>query len=531
MSAQRKDSTSQKGAINLLALLGLTLLLATIPLATKLVGERQETRKFATGPYPTTPSTPKPQEPTPAPTPNSKCACVSGLWKGFGCPTLNQPCGTTAPCRGAGESCGGETACCSGLQCASLPGGKFCAAPTCTNGESRCSGNMVQSCQNGQWRDIQRCDAGCSGGACLQGACSAGATECDGSILKTCVGGTAWTRRSCSYGCSGGGCNVAPTPLAISSLPTGSPLPVGGYTIHPTVPLGGITVSYGLPQFGSTPERPYGFDPFQPCTDPTGQNCEFDPLLALGYSMPALGVAGGLAITSPAWATGAYVGAQSWLSTLPSTAQTALGWGLTATEIGGTGSMAYACSQGNQDACMWGMVGGLAYTETSMVRAIAYQQSVSEFVSEQEYWMNQYAEAVDALRSAGVPLEQLPGEGYVYRQPRGEPGWIVEDPLQLELWQDRLAALEHEFGHEIGRAATGYAPLTRSQVIAEEYMNYSRTASLPYASTEMRSGAERMVNALDQILSWDLPLSTRESMAIQAVSSQTEGEWPLLFLP
>lgn len=482
------------------------------------------------------------------PTPSPTCVCSGGFWSGTGCTAWQQgmPCQEVPSPSPAGPP-PSQCDCAPGEECVAVPGGYQCLVPTCSSGETRCSGSVVQTCQNGQWRDIQRCDAGCSGGSCVR-ACNPGSTRCVGDEQQTCGStGGGWSTRSCSSGCSSGQCLPPPSP---------SPLPAGcagqggscdfkaccpGYACtgpHLTCATamgGGCTSdSYcGTSCYGTSARACVDGQCKLVANDPECEvQVKYQGMVAqalFGAEMIGLGVVGVAILGPPAAtvATTAYVTTQAAISTAPSWVQTAVGLALPAAELAGTTLAALECSLGNQEACMMGMIGGLAYTEQSMVGAIAQQQ----YLAEQAYWRGQYEEALEALASVGVPVENVSGSGYIYRQPRGESGWIVEDPLQFESWQDRLVALEHEFGHEIGRAATDYTPLTRSQVITEEYMNYSRTASSPYASTEMRSDAERIVNALDQILSWDLPLSTRESMAIQTVSSQTEGEWPLLFLP
>ncbi len=293
--------------------------------------------------------------------------------------------------------------CAPGQTCVALPGGYQCVTPVCSEGEKRCSGSFVQECQNGIWRDVERCDAGCSGGICLK-ACSPGATRCVGNDQQICSStGSGWSTRSCPYGCSSGQCLPTPTPGVLPS-PSPSPglalLPSPTETvIQPTVPLGGVTVGYELPQFGSTPERPYGYDIFEPCTDPTGLSCEFDPLMAVGYSIPALGTGAGLLATSPEWAPIVYVTAQAYISTSPEWIQRAIPLTAQGLELGGTTLTTYECSRGNQNACMIGIVGGQIYSESMMVAAISYADEAVEITD-------------DVIAYGGaVPMQESPTVG------------------------------------------------------------------------------------------------------------------------
>ncbi len=332
-------------------------------------------------------------------------SCAYGCNKGACLAPSPSPSPSLAPSPSPTGSPSSQCNCAPGEECVAVPGGYACLAPTCINGETRCSGSFVQTCQNGQWQDTERCETGCSGGSCLR-VCIPGYTRCVGNEQQTCGStGGGWSVKSCAHGCSSGRCLPAPSP-GVTPLPSPSPAfatlpsPTPAVPmIQPTVPLGGITIGYGLPQFGSTPEGPYGFELFEPCTDPTGLSCEFDPLLALGFSTPGLASGVGLLVTSPEWAPFAYVTAQTYISTSPEWVQRAIPLATQGLELGGTGLTAYECSRGNQNACMIGVVGGQIYTESMMAMAASYADEAIEITDD-----------VIVYRGA-VPVEESPSSG------------------------------------------------------------------------------------------------------------------------
>jgi len=545
----------QKGSITLLAIISLALIIVSIPVTIKLVQQRQEIRKEAV--YPETPckicqnglckdsglagcshsddecaTQTDCQLVSPSPsidTQGYSCANEGCVPRGNQFATLlecNKICGMAGvspspspSCKGENESCSSTGNCCGGLNCASLPGGKFCVAPTCSGGAERCSGNFVQECQNGVWTDIQRCDAGCDPNttSCKK-ACSAGEKRCVGDVLETCAAnGSGWSGKSCSYGCANNACVVAPSPSPspatcvcsggfwsgrgcsqwqagmpcqtipspsprASIVPSPFPSPFSQVCYPRTTRCVGSDqeictgdgsgwstrgCSYGCssgsclspPTTLPSPSLPPGCSgqggscdikdccPGYACTGPhltcavsvgggctsdsdcglcfgssaracLNRQCVFvknDPyclqqqqggaLLAqslFGVEMIGFAVVGAYAL--PGVATAAYVGGQAALATAPSWAQTAVGLGLPAAELAGTSLAALECSLGNQDACMMGMLGGLAYTEQAMVGKIA-RSGVDDFVNWEAEYQRMLADRKARIEAALANLE------------------------------------------------------------------------------------------------------------------------------
>jgi hypothetical protein len=87
----------------------------------------------------------------------------------------------------------------------------------CTSGQTKCNGNVVQTCQNNTWVDSQNCASTgqtCQNGACIGGSCTSGQVQCSGNWVQTCTNNT-WTNttdcaaqgKTCSNGqCVASGC-------------------------------------------------------------------------------------------------------------------------------------------------------------------------------------------------------------------------------------------------------------------------------------------------------------------------------------
>ena len=87
------------------------------------------------------------------------------------------------------------------------------ASGTCTEGDKRCNGDTVQTCDaNNTWQDGTDCSANgqvCVDGACEASGCTAGDTRCNGNVVQNCVAGTWEDGTDCtteSKVCSNGEC-------------------------------------------------------------------------------------------------------------------------------------------------------------------------------------------------------------------------------------------------------------------------------------------------------------------------------------
>lgn len=77
-------------------------------------------------------------------------------------------------------------------------GGNNNNALPCTDGASRCSADLLQTCAGGAWSTVTDCaqggqicevDGGTGDAGCVTPGCEAGETRCVGSVLETCAGG------------------------------------------------------------------------------------------------------------------------------------------------------------------------------------------------------------------------------------------------------------------------------------------------------------------------------------------------------
>ena len=130
----------------------------------------------------------------------------------------NGGCKSNTDCPGENEYCDlntGECVCapaCSGKCCGDdgcdgtcpneCPAGQTCnqtsceceADASCTDGETRCNGDVVEECIGGAWQqDVDCTDNGqtCQNGECVGGQeCTAGDSQCDGTVVQNCVAGS-----------------------------------------------------------------------------------------------------------------------------------------------------------------------------------------------------------------------------------------------------------------------------------------------------------------------------------------------------
>ena len=168
------------------------------------------------------------------------------------CPTYPN---TVASCSGSGvcsasctssyEYCDGSATDADGCECPI--NGYHCSGSSCvvdctnecTQGTTKCSGSLVQTCIMGSsgctvWGTATSCPSGetCSGSSCVLACtnqCTQGTTKCSGSLVQTCIMGssgcTVWgTATSCPSGetCSGNQCVCVPTKTTCSSSECGN---------------------------------------------------------------------------------------------------------------------------------------------------------------------------------------------------------------------------------------------------------------------------------------------------------------------
>jgi hypothetical protein len=75
---------------------------------------------------------------------------------------------------------------------------------SCTDGETRCSGDSYQICTNGEWLTAP-CAGICSNGICVEDSCTNGQTRCSGNTYELCNNGQ-WIQADCYGYCSNDQC-------------------------------------------------------------------------------------------------------------------------------------------------------------------------------------------------------------------------------------------------------------------------------------------------------------------------------------
>ncbi|MFZ5788093.1 MAG: carboxypeptidase-like regulatory domain-containing protein [Acidobacteriota bacterium] len=154
--------------------------------------------------------------------PNGK-SCVADT-----CPTCSDQCTiNTTKCSGTQiQTCELKpTGCTDWSSPAACPGGAACAndkcpGGSCTPGELRCTGNVLEQCNaSGQWQSQQICAQSCDAvkkQCVVSVTCTAGTRRCNGTQVQICnATGTAWlTSETCNVSCQGGLCTGACTPGA-----------------------------------------------------------------------------------------------------------------------------------------------------------------------------------------------------------------------------------------------------------------------------------------------------------------------------
>ncbi len=119
----------------------------------------------------------------------------------FYCDQLAGICKCAPACKG--KCCGDDG--CGGTCDDDCPAGQTCEAssctcegePICSDGDTRCMGNMVQTCDaSGTWNDTTDCTMSnelCQNGQCeLVGTCNNGDTRCMGDVVQTCNATGIW---------------------------------------------------------------------------------------------------------------------------------------------------------------------------------------------------------------------------------------------------------------------------------------------------------------------------------------------------
>lgn len=208
------------------------------------------------------------------------------------------------------------------------------------------------------------------------------------------------------------------------------------------------------------------------------------------------------ALTASEIPTALYIAGSQALASAPPAIQTAIA-------LSGPISLAataYGCSQGNQAACEAEFAIGSQYLgETQVVGSLLTKKisapTTNGSVAQELYWKEEYYKAVNAVKNEGLTVREdfSPNAWTSYMQPvSGGQGYI-----NMGSWgsyRDKLAALEHEYLHDLQRAATSYAALTQTQVVNEELFNYSHTAGSLYAPPYMIRQGEEMKSIIEQLL-------------------------------
>ncbi len=161
-------------------------------------------------------------------TKNSDCNTAAGEY----CDLTVHKCKTQGGCTSGQTKCNGNVIqTCSnntwvnGTDCAATGQtcqSGACVGGSCTNGQVQCSGNWVQTCTNSTWTNTTDCAAQgktCQSGQCVASGCTNGTTQCNGTVVQTCqnnqwVNGTdcSTTGKICQDGqCVAAGCTNGTT--------------------------------------------------------------------------------------------------------------------------------------------------------------------------------------------------------------------------------------------------------------------------------------------------------------------------------
>ena len=148
-----------------------------------------------------------------------KTADCAALGANFFCNLQSGECECAPQCTGkccGDNGCGGTCAnsCSAGTDCNQ---GTCACDPIggCTSGETRCTGNVAESCVNEAWTsvDCSLTQATCVNGACEGGGgCTAGETRCNANVVENCVAGSWQTGTDCgalSQTCFNGVCEAS----------------------------------------------------------------------------------------------------------------------------------------------------------------------------------------------------------------------------------------------------------------------------------------------------------------------------------
>jgi hypothetical protein len=129
-----------------------------------------------------------------------KTSDCADLGENYYCNLQTGECECAPAC--SGKCCGDDG--CGGTCPNECPAGQTCNqtscecepddVPDCTDGETRCNGDVVEECVGGAWQtDVDCADNGqtCQNGECVGGQeCTPGESRCDGTVVQNCVGGS-----------------------------------------------------------------------------------------------------------------------------------------------------------------------------------------------------------------------------------------------------------------------------------------------------------------------------------------------------
>ncbi len=146
---------------------------------------------------------------------------------------------------------------------------KSCAL-VCTNGQTQCSGNEVQTCQNSAWVNTTDCSA--SGDTCQNGQCVVGcqtAANCTGPLPQVCQVCTDGSDGCAHWACVAGKCEITyctcePTPCPQDEVWDSAQCKCGPICSNGTIGTGMCCLSAG--DFPNT-------CPVTPCVCPAGEVC------------------------------------------------------------------------------------------------------------------------------------------------------------------------------------------------------------------------------------------------------------------
>lgn len=247
-----RNDKHQRGAVDIIVLIGLAILTVALPAAKSLVSQKQETRSRAA----------------------EACSLSqANTWRCNGSNREQCQCWSGACGWGNSQPCPHG---CTNGSCNSPPAPPPTPTPACTLGEKICVGQIAKECKwyggygGGYYWDEKTCQYGCKDGicnpvpasptpmptatvtprplptstptpipttpppGCVNPTGSLGDKWCMGNVTKECKWesrygvGYYWYEATCQYGCAGGSCNsppATPTPTVPAAIATATPSP------------------------------------------------------------------------------------------------------------------------------------------------------------------------------------------------------------------------------------------------------------------------------------------------------------------